>query len=97
VSGPVLRRPDGVEIAIRVQPGARQTALVGLYGNEVKIRVAAPPVGGKANTALIQFLAERIGVPPSRLRIVAGAASRRKRVLVEGSTPEAARAGLDLD
>lgn len=89
-------RSAGVEIAIRVQPGARRTELAGRHGDEVKIRVAAPPVDGRANDALVEFLAARFDVPPSRVRIVAGGTSRSKRVLVEGVRSEDVRVALGL-
>lgn len=89
-------RSAGVEIAIRVQPGARRTELAGRHGDEIKIRVAAPPVEGRANDALIKFIADRIDVPPSRVHIVAGETSRSKRVLVEGVRSDAVRGALGL-
>ena len=96
MSDPVRARSAGVEIAIRVQPGARRTELAGRHGDEVKIRVAAPPLDGRANDVLVEFLADRIDVPPSRVRIVAGETSRSKRVLVEGARSEDVRAALGL-
>lgn len=89
-------RSAGVEIAIRVQPGARRTELAGRHGDEVKIRVAAPPVDGRANDALVEFLADRFDVPSTRVRIVAGETSRSKRVLVEGVRSEVVRVALGL-
>ena len=58
------------------------------------IRVTAPPVDGKANAALCAFVAERAGVPPSRVSIVRGTTSRDKVVRVEGAEAEAVRAAL---
>ena len=96
MTDPVRGRPAGVEIAIRVQPGARRTEPAGVHGDEVKIRVAAPPVDGRANVALVRFLAKRLSVPPSQVQIVAGAASRSKRVVIDGATPAAVRSALGL-
>jgi uncharacterized protein len=73
---------DGVTIAIHVQPGARRTELAGLYGDCVKVRLASPPVDGKANACLIEFLARRLGVKRSQVTITRGLSSRRKTVFV---------------
>ncbi len=68
-------------ITIWVVPGARRTEIVGRHGDALKIRVAAPPEAGKANRELTTLLAQVTG---SRVRLMRGAASRRKVVLVEG-------------
>jgi hypothetical protein len=81
-----------VRIAVHVQPRARRTELVGRHGDSLKIRLAAPPVDGAANDALVRFLAERLGVPRSAVRIASGAGSRTKVVAVDGvSVAEAER------
>jgi uncharacterized protein (TIGR00251 family) len=65
--------------------------MVGTLGDELKIRVAAPPVGGEANEELVRFLAKRLGVPRSAVTIVSGSGSRSKVAAVEGiGTGEAA-------
>ena len=74
---------DGAILTVQVQPKASRTECVGIHGGALKIRVAAPPVDGKANEALIAFLAERLDVPPSSIAIHAGAAGRQKRVLLK--------------
>ena len=74
-------------IAVRVQPRSSKTEIVGRHGDEIKIRVKAPPVDGAANDELIRFLAERLGVPKSGVVIVSGHATRTKRVRVEGADP----------
>jgi uncharacterized protein (TIGR00251 family) len=71
-------------LTIHVQPKARMTEVVGWHGDAIKIRVAAPPVGGAANEALVRFLAERLGVARSSVAVVSGATGRRKWVAVEG-------------
>lgn len=81
-------------LALHVQPAARRTELAGLHGDAIKVRVAAPPVGGAANEELCRFLAARLGVAASAVRVARGAAARRKLVLVEGLTAEAARERL---
>ena len=80
------RRFDGgVELAIRVQPGAKRSEVVGLVGSELKVRVAAPPVDGKANQALGRFLASELGVGKRAVEIVRGERSRSKVVRVTGT------------
>jgi uncharacterized protein (TIGR00251 family) len=83
------RTADGWLLTIHVQPGARRTDVAGLHGSALKIRVAAPPVEGKANAALEAFVAERLGVPRSRVRVVKGELSREKRIAVSdpGAVP----------
>lgn len=65
---------------VHVQPNARSSAVVGPHGDALKIRVAAPPVGNKANTALLDFLCDQLGLQPTRVSIRHGARGRRKRV-----------------
>lgn len=77
-----------VRIAVHVQPKASRTEIAGTHDGCLKIRLAAPPVDGAANTALIEFIAKRLGIAKSRVRIVSGAASRRK--LVEIDAPKEA-------
>jgi uncharacterized protein YggU (UPF0235/DUF167 family) len=64
--------------------------VAGPYGDALRIRLAAPPVGGAANDALVRFLAERLGVARSAVRIEAGVSGRSKVVAVEGIDPETA-------
>jgi uncharacterized protein len=67
-----------------VQPGAKRSEFAGQHGERIKLRLAAPPVEGKANAALIEFLAEYFGVPRRNVTIVSGLKSRSKRVAIEG-------------
>ena len=69
---------------VHVQPRASKTEVVGWHGDAIKIRVAAPPVDGAANEALVLFLAEQLGVPRAAVTVVGGAAGRRKRVAIVG-------------
>jgi uncharacterized protein (TIGR00251 family) len=68
-----------------VQPGAKRSEFAGRHGERIKLRLAAPPVEGKANAALIEFLAEYVGVPRRNVTIVSGVKSRAKRVAIEGA------------
>jgi uncharacterized protein (TIGR00251 family) len=80
--------PAGVTLAVRAQPGAKKTAIAGVYGEsadaQLKIAVHAPPVEGRANVALIEFLAELFGVPRSKVDLVSGELSRSKVFLLRG-------------
>ncbi len=79
----------GVRVAVVVTPRASRTELAGVVEGRLKVRVAAPPVGGAANEELVRFLARALGVPRSAVAVTAGAAGRRKTVLVQGMTAEA--------
>lgn len=78
---------DGVVLTLHIQPGAKKTEVVGLHGDALKIRLAAPPVDGKANAALLAFVAEQLGVAKSTVELVSGQTSRAKRVRVSGMVP----------
>lgn len=67
-----------------MQPGAKRSEFAGRHGERVKVRLAAPAVEGKANAALIEFLADYFGVPRRNVSIVSGVRSRAKRVAIEG-------------
>ena len=71
---------SGSLLTLHIQPGAKRTEVVGEHGDALKIRLAAPPVDGKANDALIAFLADARGLPRRDLELRAGMASRRKLV-----------------
>ena len=75
---------DGsITLEVHVQPSAKKNEIVGVHGDALKIRVAAPPVEGKANAALIAFLAEAFGVAKGNVAILRGETGRRKTVRVE--------------
>ena len=80
----------GVTLAVRAQPGAKKTAITGVYGEgpaaQLKIAVHAPPQEGRANQALIAFLAETLTVPKNALELVSGELSRSKVLLLRGVT-----------
>jgi uncharacterized protein len=73
--------PQEVDIVLRVhvQPGAGRTEVVGRHGDALKVKVAAAPEGGRANTAVAQLVASTLGVPPTAVVLVSGATSRAKR------------------
>lgn len=77
---------DGVVLSLHVQPGAKRTEVVGLHGESLKIRLAAPPVDGKANQCLLDYVAEKLGVTKQQVTLLSGQTSRSKRVAVAGLT-----------
>jgi len=76
-------------LSLHVQPGAKRTEFAGVYGDALKIRLAAPPVDGKANTCLLAFLADFMKLPKRAVTLVNGDASRSKLVRIEGASAEA--------
>jgi len=82
------RTPDGgVLIRVKAVPGASRDQIAGVLGDRLKVKVAAPPEGGKANRAICALLAKELGVKPSRVEIVSGATSAEKVVRVAGHNP----------
>jgi uncharacterized protein len=81
-------------VAIVVTPRASRTEVAGVAEERLRIRVAAPPVAGAANGAVVRFLAETLGLPRSAVTVTAGTASRRKTVLARGIAVDAARRRL---
>ncbi len=80
------RLPDGTLIlSVHAQPGAKRTEVAGLHGDALRIRVAAPALEDRANAALIEFIAERLGVPRRNVTLVSGTKSREKRFEIRGS------------
>lgn len=71
-------------LAVHAQPGARRDAVVGEHGGRLKIALTAPPLEGRANAAMIKFLAKRLNVPRASVQLVAGETSREKRFRVDG-------------
>jgi uncharacterized protein (TIGR00251 family) len=88
---------DGQDVilSLHIQPGAKKTEVVGLHGDALKIRLAAPPVDGKANAALIAFVAVKVGASRTAVELVSGQTSRTKRVRIAAATPEDVRAALE--
>jgi uncharacterized protein (TIGR00251 family) len=79
----------GAAITVKVSPRAKKTAVAGVMDDgTIKIKIAAPPVDGAANKALIEFLAETLGLPKQQVDIVAGETSERKLVSLVGISPE---------
>jgi len=81
-------------LTVHVQPKASKTVCVGIYGDALKIRVAAPPVDGAANEELVRFLAHELSLPTAAVQIESGAGGRHKRVRLRGVTAECVMARL---
>jgi uncharacterized protein (TIGR00251 family) len=82
------RNGDLLTLTLHVQPGAKRTEVAGLHGVALKIRLAAPPVEGRANEALLKFIAESFGVPLRQVELKQGGQSRHKVVAITGSKVE---------
>jgi len=91
---PIGTGAQGPTFPVRVQPRARRDEVAGLQAGCLRVRLQAPPVEGKANKALVRFLAQVLGVSRSQVELVSGERSRTKRVLVRGGEPAALAAAL---
>ena len=80
------RSGDVITLTLHVQPGAKRSGIAGLHGEALKLRLAAPPVEGRANEALLKLIAELFGVPLRQVELRQGGQSRHKVVAVTGST-----------
>ena len=79
---PVRPHPHGAVVAVRAVPGASRAAVVGLHGDELKVRVCSPPVDGRANEELCAVLADTLGLRPREVQVVAGHTARSKQLSV---------------
>lgn len=84
----------GLLLRLHIQPGAKTSEVVGEHAGALKIRLAAPPIDGRANAALIEFLAATLALPRAAIDIKSGHNARAKRVFVAGGEPEAVIAAL---
>lgn len=75
---------ENVVLTLHIQPGAKKTEVAGIHGDALKIRLAAPPVDGKANDALLAFVAQSLGLAKRNVVLLSGQTSRSKRVGVNG-------------
>lgn len=87
---------SGVSFEVRLQPRAKKTAIIGELDGALKLGVTDPPIEGRANEALIRFIAELLKVARSSVTIAAGASSRNKVIRVEGVTAEQVRFRLKV-
>ena len=84
-------RGDGAVLSLAVVPNARRTGPDGLHDGALRVRLAAPPVDGKANDTLVAWLAGALGVPRRAVRLMRGASGRRKQVELDIAADEVAR------
>jgi uncharacterized protein (TIGR00251 family) len=83
-----------VSLDVLVQPRASRAKVGPVHGDRLKLAVTAPPVDGEANAAVIELVAETLGVPRSAVTVTAGTSSRRKTIRVRGLSAEAVQARL---
>ena len=82
------RNGETILLTLHVQPGTKRSEVAGLHGGALKIKLAAPPVEGRANEALLKFIAGLFGVPQRNVELKQGGQSRHKVVAVTGSKVE---------
>lgn len=82
------RNGEVLTLTLHVQPGAKRTDIAGLHGEALKVRLAAPPIEGRANEALLKFIAESFGVSLRQVELKQGGQSRHKVVAITGSQVE---------
>jgi uncharacterized protein (TIGR00251 family) len=85
----------GVTLAVHVQPGAGRTEVVGRHGDALKLRVAAPPTGNRANDAVVDLVAKEFNLKAAAVTVVSGATSRDKRLKLAGVDQRAAEKTVD--
>ena len=81
--------PGGVRLAVQIQPNAKKTEVVGVLDDALKIKLAAQPIEGKANEALVKWLAGALGVARSAVTLTHGQTNKKKLLVVEGVTLDA--------
>jgi len=86
--------PDGCTLPVRVHPGARANAITGIHDGALKIALTTPPTDGRANEALIVFVAECLQLPRARIALLTGAASRNKTLRITGKSAAEVQAAL---
>ena len=84
-------------LRIKAVPGASRDTIAGLLGDQLKIRIIAPPEGGKANQAIIGLLCEQLGIPRGQLTLISGHKARDKLIQIDGLDSSQARARLGID
>lgn len=85
---------DGCTLQIRVHPGARRNDVAGLHAGAVKISITTPPTDGRANEALVEFIANLLRIPRARIALVSGATGRSKLLRITGKSAAEVQAAL---
>ncbi len=88
---------DRLQLRIKAVPGASSDAIAGLLGDQLKIRISAPPEGGQANQAIIGLLSKRLGISRRQLTMTSGHASRDKIIQIEGLDQAQIRSRLSIE
>ncbi len=88
----LLGRDGAVLLDIRAHPGAKRSAIQGLYGNRLKVAVHAPPVDGKANAALLAFIADWLSIPRRHVQLAAGSGNRDKTLQIDALVADVLKA-----
>jgi uncharacterized protein len=91
---PIRQSEDGVSFVVKIHPRAKKDSITGEIGEALKLSLTAPPLGGRANEACIEFFAKFLNVPRSSVTIASGLASRNKVIRVAGVTAEQLRERL---
>jgi uncharacterized protein (TIGR00251 family) len=86
--------PDGCTVSVRVHPGAKREGVTGFHAGAIRIALNVPPVDGRANDALVAFVAERLKLSRSRVALIAGATSRNKTLRITGKSAAEVQAAL---
>ena len=89
--------PEGATLDILVSPRASKSRVVGMHDGRVKVQVAAPPVDGEANEAVVAFFSRALGLSRAQVEIQSGMTGRRKRLLLRGTTPLEVASRLEID
>jgi len=87
------QKSEDLYLPVHINPGAKKSAIVGPYGDRIKIQIAAPPVDNKANLELIRFLAKHYNVSKKQVEILQGKSGRDKLVRIEGKGKSQNRSG----
>jgi uncharacterized protein len=93
---PIEQTAEGVRLRVKAVPRASRSEVAGIHGDEVRIRLAAPPVDRAANEELIRFLADTLSVRRTAIRLVSGPTSRSKVITIVGIALEQVRRSLGL-
>ncbi|MEZ5272137.1 MAG: DUF167 domain-containing protein [Ilumatobacteraceae bacterium] len=90
--GPVTPHPDGARLRVRVQPGASRAGVVGMQGEELKVRVASPPLDGRANAEVCEVIAAALSLRAREVRVDGGHTSRSKTLVIAAPADAVAHA-----
>lgn len=90
----IRRTPDGVELDLKVVPGARRDMLAGMLGTRFKVRVSSPPEGGRANQAMVRTVSEHLKVAAADIELISGRTTPFKTIHVRGINADEARSRL---